>query len=169
MAIVVRTPVVDDVKGMARVHVDSWRETYHDSMPHDVLYAPDFLERRERLWLSLLEEGNQDEYSVAVAELDGQIVGIAMAGPSDDDDRQGEPELFVLYTYKSIHGSGIGADLLEAVIEPEASVTLWVADPNPRAQAFYRKNGFTPDGSAVTGAEHGVTEIRMVRNVAHSV
>lgn len=85
---------------MAKVHVDSWQETYHDSMPHDVLYAPDFLERRKQLWNSLFTEDNQEKHKVAVAELDGRIVGIAMAGPSKDEDRQGELELFVLYTYQ---------------------------------------------------------------------
>ncbi|WP_323740571.1 GNAT family N-acetyltransferase [Mumia zhuanghuii] len=38
---------------------------------------------------------------------------------------------------------------------------LWVTDPNPRAQAFYRKHGFVPDGA--TQVQDGVREIRMVR------
>ncbi len=49
---------------------------------------------------------------------------------------------------------------------PEESVGLWVADPNPRAQAFYRKHGFVADG-AVQVAD-GVREIRMVREAQHS-
>lgn len=166
MTIVVRSPVADDVSGMAAVHVDSWRETYQECMPHEVLYAADFLERRERMWNSVLTDGDRDKRRVAVAELDGRIVGIAMAGPSNDDDRLGEPHLFVLYTYQSIHGCGAGTDLLEAVIAPEESVALWVADPNPRAQAFYRKNGFVPDGSTLTDEYDGVTEMRMVRQPA---
>jgi len=46
------------------------------------------------------------------------------------------------------------------------SVALWVADPNPRAQAFYRKHGFVADGTA--RFEGGVREIRMVRGMQHS-
>lgn len=161
MTIAVRAPVADDVEGMAQVHVDSWQETYHDSMPHDILYAPDFLERRRQLWSSLVAEDNQEKYKIAVAESAGRIVGVAMAGPSNDEDRLGEPELFVLYTYASIHGRGAGASLLEAVVEPDEPASLWVADPNPRAQAFYRKHGFAPDGS--TNTDDGVTEIRMIR------
>ncbi len=86
-----------------------------------------------------------------------------MSGPSDDEDRQGESELFVLYTYESVHGRGAGAQLLEAVVAPGKSVSLWVADPNPRAQAFYCKMGFAPDGSRSTDDDDGVTEIRMIR------
>jgi predicted GNAT family N-acyltransferase len=54
---------------------------------------------------------------------------------------------------------------LEAVIDPAESAALWVADPNPREQAFYRKHGFVADGTAQ--AEGGVREIRMVRDVQH--
>ncbi|WP_326962174.1 MULTISPECIES: hypothetical protein [unclassified Arthrobacter] len=43
------------------------------------------------------------------------------------------------------------------------SAGLWVADLNPRAQAFYRKNGFVADGSVKL--EDNVRELRMVRTV----
>jgi predicted GNAT family N-acyltransferase len=69
--------------------------------------------------------------------------------------------LHVLYVYAAQHGTGVGPALLEAVVDPEESVALWVADPNPRAQAFYRKHGFVADGTAQL--EDGVPEIRMVR------
>jgi predicted GNAT family N-acyltransferase len=59
--------------------------------------------------------------------------------------------------------TGAGHALLEAVIDPAESAALWVADPNPRAQAFYRKHGFVADGTAQV--EDGVREIRMVRDV----
>jgi predicted GNAT family N-acyltransferase len=49
------------------------------------------------------------------------------------------------------------------VIGPHESAALWVADPNPRAQAFYRKRGFVADGTIQM--DDGVREIRMVRIV----
>ena len=56
--------------------------------------------------------------------------------------------------------------LLDAVVDPEESAVLWVADPNPRAHAFYRKHGFVADGTA--HVEGGVREVRMIRNMHHS-
>lgn len=56
--------------------------------------------------------------------------------------------------------------LLEAVVDPEKSAALWVADPNPRAQAFYRKHGFVADETAQV--EGGVREIRVVRGMQQS-
>jgi predicted GNAT family N-acyltransferase len=70
-------------------------------------------------------------------------------------------ELYVLYVIAAEHGTGTGAALLDAVIGPHDSAALWVADPNPRAQAFYRKYGFVADGTM--NVEDGVRVIRMVR------
>jgi predicted GNAT family N-acyltransferase len=68
--------------------------------------------------------------------------------------------------YAADHGTGAAPALLEAVVDPEESVALWVAaDANPRAQAFYRKHGFVADGTAQV--EAGVREIRMVRGIQH--
>jgi GNAT superfamily N-acetyltransferase len=74
--------------------------------------------------------------------------------------------LYVLYVYAAHHGTGVGPALLEAVVDPEESVALWVADPNPRAHAFYCKHGFVADGTAQVA--DGVREIRMVRGTQHS-
>jgi predicted GNAT family N-acyltransferase len=51
------------------------------------------------------------------------------------------------------------------VLDPEESAALWVADPNPRAQAYYRKHGFVADETSQV--EDGVREIRMVRGLQH--
>ena len=48
-----------------------------------------------------------------------------------------------------------------AVTEPTTRAGLWVAGPNPGAQAFYRKHDFMIDGAAKV--EDGVRELRMVR------
>ena len=91
---------------------------------------------------------------------DDELIGIAMSGPPED------VTAAVLYVYASDHGRGAGRALLETVIDPAESVALWVPDPNPRAQAFYRKHGFVPDGTAQF--EDGMREIRMIRDVQHS-
>ena len=62
-----------------------------------------------------------------------------------------------------MHGTGVGQDLLDAVIDPFVTTALWVADPNPRAQAFYSKNGFIADGTIKTDDYDGMRELRMVR------
>ena len=151
---------------MARVNVGCWQETYRGLMSDAVLDDPGFLAARERFWTTALTNERYRENRVAVAERDSELVGIAMSGPPLDAAAVWSRQLYVLYVYAAHYGTGVGLALLEAVVDPEESVGLWVADPNPRAQAFYRKHGFVSDG--ITQVDDGVQEIRMVRGMQHS-
>lgn len=161
MTIVVRPAQPADIPGLARVHVGSWRETYRGLFSDEVLDDPKFVERREHFWTAALTDEQYAKNTAATATLDGMIVGAAMSGPPLDEDATWDRQLYLLYTYKSVHGRGVGSKLLAAVIKPEVSTGLWVADPNPRAQTFYRKHAFQPDGTIKV--EDGVREIRMIR------
>ena len=88
--------------------------------------------------------------------------GLPFIGLHPDHSVAWARQLYVLYVIAADHGTGAGPALLSAVVNSEESVALWVADPNPRAQAFYRKHGFVADGSTQI-AGLGVREIRMVR------
>lgn len=70
----------------------------------------------------------------------------------------------MLYVLAAHRGTGLRSALLEAVVRPQSTASLWVADPNPRAQAFYRKHRFDFDGAG--RVESGVRELRMARTTA---
>jgi GNAT superfamily N-acetyltransferase len=165
-SLTVRPARVEDVAQMARVNMRCWQETYRGLMPDAVLDDPGFLAARERFWTAALTDERYRENRVAVAERDGELIGIAMSGPSLDAGAAWARQPYVLYAHAADHGTGAGLALLEAVVDPEQPVALWVADPNPRAQAFYRKHGFVADGRPRSGG--GVREIRMVRGMQHS-
>lgn len=164
-SLTVRPARVEDVAQMALVNVRCWQETYRGLMSDAVLDDPDFLSTRERFWAAALTDERYRRNRVAVAERDGELIGIAMSGPPLDADVTWTRQLYVLYVYAADHGTGAGLALLVAVVDAGESVALWVADPNPRAQAFYRKHGFVADGTAQV--EGGVREIRMVRGIRH--
>lgn len=147
---------------MARVLVRCWQETYRGLMSDAVLDDPDFPAARERFWTAVLTDERYRQSRSAVAVRDDEMIGIALSGPPEDATAEWARQLYVLYVYAADHGTGAGRALLEAVVDPAESAALWVADPNPRAQAFYRKHGFVPDGTAQV--ENGVREIRMVRD-----
>jgi GNAT superfamily N-acetyltransferase len=150
---------------MARVNVRCWQETYRGLMSDAVLDDPGFPAARERFWTAALTDERYRGNRVAVAERDGELVGIAMSGPPLDVGAAWVRQLYVLYVCAADHGTGAGSGLLEAVVGREEPVALWVADPNPRAQAFYRKHGFVADGTVQV--DGGVREIRMVRGMQH--
>ena len=114
------------------------------------------------MWTAVLTDERYRHNRVAVAERDDVLVGIAMSGPPEDVTAAWMRQLYVLYVHVAYHGTGAGRALLEAVIDSAEPAALWVADPNPRAQAFYRKHGFVADGAAQV--DDGVREIRMVRD-----
>jgi len=144
----VRPPQAEDVAQMARVNVRCWQETYRGLISDAVLDDPGFLAARERFWTAALTDERYRDNRVAVAERDGELFGIAMSGPPLDAVPAWARQLYVLYVYAADHGTSAGRALLEAVVDPDESAALWVADPNPRAQAFYRKHGFVADGTA---------------------
>jgi GNAT superfamily N-acetyltransferase len=95
--------------------------------------------------------------------VDGAPRGFALAGDSEEADAPRALQLFILYQYATEHGTGTGQALLDAVIGDEPAF-LWTAEENPRAIAFYRRNGFEPDGARVVSASwENLAEIRMVR------
>lgn len=163
-SVVVRAARLDDVSAMARVIVESWRETYRGLMRDEVLDDPGLVASRERFWTAALTDERYAANRAAVAERDGAIVGVAMSGPPLDADATWSRQLYILYVLAAQHGSGAGAALLDAVVSAGEDVALWVADANPRAQAFYRRHGFVADGT--TTVDDGVTEIRMRRPAA---
>ena len=70
----------------------------------------------------------------------------------------------MIYTLEWVHGRGAGQLLLDAVIGSK-SAFLWVLADNPRAHAFYAKNGFALDGATDLMDEtwHRLPIVRMVR------
>ncbi len=160
-AITVRPARLQDATAMARMHVRSWQETYRGLMADSILDDPGLVDARQRFWTVALSDERYRANRAAVAEQNGEIIGVAMAGPAEGPGGSPAIHLYILHVLASHHGSGAGEALLDAVIGPEEPAVLWVADPNPRAQAFYRKHGFVPVGAAQV--EDGVRDIRMIK------
>lgn len=163
----VRDAEAGDAEGIARVHVDSWRETYSGVMD-EMFFTEEVFRRRTSFWERYLARDPRPG-RLAVA-LDGEtITGFANAGESAGPDAErGHPAvrpvtLFSIYLMKVVHGVGVGQRLLDAVIG-DAPAQLWVLKGNSRAAAFYERNGFRFDGAEYSDpAEAKLIELRMVR------
>ncbi len=143
---------------MSRVRVASWREAYADLLPSEFLAAMDPDEQSD-YWRAAADR----LADFWVAERDGDVVGFAVAGRPRDEHPPRHLELGLLYLLRTEYGSGAGQALLEAALG-DRPASLWVAEGNPRAVAFYRRNGFEPDGSRQVEEQWGgMVSIRMVR------
>lgn len=157
----IREPRETDVLELARLHVSTWKETYAHLLPDD-FFSPDYLEQRVRMWAWILQNPS-DERHVAVADSADEIIGFALAGPTQESGAARRVELNMVYVSKPHHGAGVGQALLDTVLG-EQRAFLWVAKDNPRAQAFYRRNGFTADGTELPDeAVPAFVDVRMVR------
>lgn len=137
----IRKAVIDDAPAIARVHVDSWRETYSGIVPKAYLEALSY-ENREKLWINMIP--NTAVY-VAQNEL-GEIVGFANCGNERTGKYKGYPgEIYTLYLLKNEHGKGIGKSLFQHCINALSqkginSFLLFVLADNPTV-TFYEKLG----------------------------
>jgi GNAT superfamily N-acetyltransferase len=134
----IRNATIADQQAIARVHVDSWKETYAGLLPQDHLDDLGY-RARESMWKAL------DPELTFVAEVDGAIVGFSNGGP----ERSGEPafsgEVYNLYLLHAHQRRGLGQDLFSRTVGALGEkglngVLVWVLSANP-SRAFFEHLG----------------------------
>jgi GNAT superfamily N-acetyltransferase len=141
----VRRATLDDVSGIAQVHVQSWKSAYQGQLPDDVIESQDEA-KRAALWLQLLRNTRY------VAVLDDTICGFCSLIRSRDpgtSDQTGE--IATIYVDPVHWRSGAGSALMGAAVEVARTtgyraITLWVLESNWAGRRFYEHFGFAPDG-----------------------
>lgn len=155
-------PVRDvDAEALGRVHAQCWHETY-DHLISEATLANLSPRRMAELWTHWMSQGPDHHLYVALVE--GEIVGFVGSGPARDDDAPRERELYFIYLLDAFHGTGLGQRLFDAACDARPGY-LWVAEDNPRAHGFYKRNGFAPDGATQIQPFLGeeIKEVRLVR------
>ena len=119
-----------------------------------------------RFWLAESERGEAVGY--AHVRL-GRTIPVAVAS---DETSKRQAELVRLYVDRALHGSGLGAALIERCVATAASwgadrLWLGVWERNARAIAFYEKHGFRQVGDLefLLGADRQTDRV-MVRSLS---
>jgi ribosomal protein S18 acetylase RimI-like enzyme len=154
-------PTLDDLEEMGQVHVQVWREAYAGLLPADYLAALDPTVGPRR-WRKRIERIDS-EVVWWLARDDAGIAGMVTVGPARDDDAPVPLELYAINVLRRVHGTGLADDLMAVAVGARAAY-LWVLDGNHRAQAFYRRHGFTDEGGRKPEPNTGAVEIRMSRD-----
>jgi len=142
----------------ARVHVRSWQVAYRGLMPDDYL---DQLRPEDRAQRYNFAHVDPLQPHTIVAVTDDVICGFATTMPARDADVSGYGELCALYIDPDDWGRGIGVALVSAarahlVRQGFRNALLWVLEGNTRADRFYRKDGWAPDGLRRTDEIWGI-------------
>ena len=140
----IREATRDDISGIARVHVNTWRAAYRGIVP-DSFFDSLTYEGRAANWQNefpLPELGG----FVYVAEVSGEVAGFVLAGPPDPPRPDFDGEIGALHVTPERQGKGLGHALVGAVARRlrergARSMLLWVFRDNTSARGFYESLG----------------------------
>jgi ribosomal protein S18 acetylase RimI-like enzyme len=145
--VTIRPATTADAEAIARVDIASWRGAYSEILSDSYLSSLDVGERAGR-WNAAVAAR---DVTVLVAEDESGTVGFTSVGPSRDEDAEpGDLEIYAIYLHPRAWGTGVARDLMRTVLDGlnhGTVVTLWILEGNERAQHFYRRHGFQPDGT----------------------
>ena len=164
---ILRPAQPSDAMKVAGVHVRSWQAAYRTLLPDDCL---DRLRPEDRAARYDFATTDPLRPWTVVAEEAGSIAGFATTMPSRDADAPGHGEVCALYVDPEYWDKKIGAALVSAarahlVEQGFQRAILWMLVGNVRADRFYRKDDWMPDGTRRTDNIWGITieEIRYRR------
>ncbi len=152
----VRPVARHELRAAHEVRIATWKVAYRGVVPDDVLDALTLRLEDLARFESRFDAGEGRVYG---AWEDDALVGMAVAGPCRDEDRYGEAELYALYVLPTYWGTGVGQALWEAALP---FTSLWVLQDNPRARAFYARNGLRPEATKQLELGVPLTEVRYV-------
>ncbi len=146
MGVVIRPATAYDVDAVVDVGRRTWPQTYAP------IAGEDYVRMGLANWWTVAATRPLVVAGTAtVAELDGEVVGVAVVGPL-----KGDLVLFRLYVVPEHQGTGIGRMLLEDVLQVARErghriIRLSYLDGNVNAERFYRAFGFTESHREPTG------------------
>ncbi len=144
----VRAAEIRDASAIARVYVDSWRETYAGILPTSMLVNLSY-SRLARKWqwrIGGLYQLKRPSVAIMLVETeDGDVAGFAESGPSRDSDLGYSAEVYTLYVDPNHLGKGYGRSLLEGMFVHLSngginSAIIWALANNPYRH-FYSSVG----------------------------
>ena len=154
----VRRATEIDAPAIASLHIRTWQTAYRGQLPDPFLdRMSESFERRAAFWAQQIRERTPlPDRAILVAEEDGDVVGFATCGPSEDDPRDPKVgEVYAIYVDPDHWDHGHGRALFDAATEVLvnagfAEATLWVLGTNQRARRFYGIAGWDADGATKT-------------------
>jgi L-amino acid N-acyltransferase YncA len=134
-----------DAEGVARIYVESWRDTYPGILPARLLTSMTIAGQTAR-WRSAISIAARE--SVLVAEdARGNVFGMTSLGRSRDTGLGFDAEIYTLYVHPYVTERGVGRALLAGAFmalahKGHGSCMIWAHARNP-ARFFYEAMGGT--------------------------
>jgi len=139
-AVRIRRARPEDARGIAAVHVESWRSAYAGILPDRIMVQMS-VDQKATSWRRQIETTGNSQ-GLLVAELsEGGIAGFASCGRPTSALSGFDGEIFMLYVMPDWQEQGLGRGLLCGCLQHLAkngcnSALVWVLADNP-ARFFY--------------------------------
>lgn len=127
---------------MARIYVQTWRDTYLSVLPYDYLFEMS-VPRHEQVFVNVL---NSNQLISFVAENAGRIIGFITGGFERNGNNTYSGEIYSLYVLKNFQRQGIGGQLVSALSTQLSefgiySMLVRVLKLNPYRRFYIKMNG----------------------------
>lgn len=106
----VRKANLNDAKGIAKVHVDSWRTTYRNILPDHFLQSLSYDQRTASWNQNFFDKSN---YIYVAENNDGEIIGFGTCGKREKNKVDHSGDLTSIYLLEEYQGTGVGKQLLK--------------------------------------------------------
>ncbi|TLS49808.1 GNAT family N-acetyltransferase [Paenibacillus antri] len=165
----IREANLQDVEGIAHVHLLSWRETYSGIISESYLSNLS-IEQRKKNWIWTFNNLNINEFICVAEDLNGRIVGFSNSGKNRNTEYEHEGEIYAIYLLKEYQNKGIGRMLFDFSVRRlrssgYKSMMLWVLKDNPTL-GFYKSFGGTVMGEKMIKiGEQELSELAVGWNV----
>lgn len=156
-----RLATVADAPAIARVHVDSWRQTYRGLLPVSVLAGLSY-DARQQMWQGALSNPNWSG-TMWLAHTQQQVVGFAVGGPARELQERYHAELWAIYLLHNFQKQGVGRNLFMRLAQSlyqrgYRNWFLWVVQGNPTMGFYEHMGGQAVAHKTVQMAGQPVTE-----------
>jgi ribosomal protein S18 acetylase RimI-like enzyme len=145
MIAIIRPARLEDVPGIAKVQVDSWRTSYKGLIADEFLAALTY-ERRMQVWSQNLTDPQNNSFLYVGETRLGEIAGFVSAGAEREGDPNYRGELYAIYLLQQAQRHGLGRKLVDIAMRElcergYSSMLLWVLRDNLPARKFYEAIG----------------------------
>ncbi|WP_169091437.1 GNAT family N-acetyltransferase [Paenibacillus sp. PL91] len=106
----IRKAILDDAKGIAKVHVDSWKSTYKNIISDEFLKNLSYDQRKDLWNRNISKKGN---YIFVALNNEGEIVGFADCGKRESNNIDNSGDLTSIYLLEEYQGKGVGKQLFK--------------------------------------------------------
>jgi len=132
----------EDIAGIARVQVETWKKTYKGIISEDFLKSMAYEKAEEHL-ARIFKEGNSK--CLVAKDKAEKIFWFAVYGPERTKKSEYNGELYAIYILHEHQRKGIGKELTKAVAQDLkemgiSSLLVWVIEINP-SRNFYERLG----------------------------